>query len=46
MGVAGIGGASTLAGPQYNFTNMTNQQLYDAANQLESEGKISQTDAG
>jgi len=25
---------------------MTNQQLYDAANQLESEGKISQTDAG
>lgn len=45
MGVAGIGSALSSLGSQYDFTKMTNQQLFDAANQLGSEGKISQTEA-
>ncbi len=46
MGVAGIGGALASAGTQYDFTKMTNRQLYNAASTLESEGKISHDDAG
>ena len=46
MGVAGIGGALGSAGTQYDFTKMTNPQLYNAASTLESEGKISHFDAG
>lgn len=45
MGVAGVGSALSSLGSQYDFTKLTNKQLYDAANQLGSEGKISQEDA-
>jgi len=43
MGAAGIGSALSV-GSQYDFTKMTNQQLFDAVQTLGSEGKISQTD--
>jgi hypothetical protein len=46
MGATGIGSALGSVGSQYDFTKMTNKQLFDAANELGDEGKISKTDAG
>ena len=37
-------GQNTSSGAQYDFTNMTNVQLLDAAHQLASQGKISTRD--
>jgi hypothetical protein len=45
MGVAGIGSSLGSVAMQYDFTKMTNKQLFNAVETLGSEGKISQTDA-
>jgi len=45
MGVAGIGSSLGSIAMQYDFTKMTNRQLFNAVETLGSEGKISQTDA-
>jgi hypothetical protein len=45
MGVAGLGTSLGSIAMQYDFTKMTNRQLFNAVQTLGSEGKISQTDA-
>jgi hypothetical protein len=45
MGIAGLGTSLGSIAMQYDFTKMTNRQLFNAAQALGSEGKISQTDA-
>lgn len=41
MAISGLGALSSFGSQQYDFTNMTNAQLKNAAETLGSEGKIS-----